>query len=1124
MSIVNAGKNRVFCAPVQETGCFSASGAFLRRRQALFGRVFAFSCRRRASISSPTADVAGWQALADAVIVTFQTARIPTPIADRTSPMPDPSGASATTISVAELESLIQSVDPSVLFLSPRILRRAIKRIGRVPGLGLQVPHRKSLVCSRAALVQAVDAKDLAGARSGSLPEVVILLPRPRPERLARRSRPEVLLQYWRLLFHAQVHRALDQKAAAGKLTETVVRERIDEIGLTSFEEIRQVLEQEKYLAPNAGAGDVYREFAAVYLELFLLAPALLPWYFPSLGLHESIRGVLARDVDAESILARTRPPGAPEPATLQPETDAGVLAVSAKPQAALGEMSHACGFAAADLVQRLRAALHLGDTEAEAWTQALGRLAGPEASSAWTQERRLLYDLQNVCIDSEREVYALDLIEWAASLGRRPIRRLLPGQGLILSVKHLRRALARVPALTLPAAERFALAALLEAALHGAEHRLRERLRPLIEDTLDQVGLCPRDFPERVARQKLTEELLDRVTERGFLNLGDLRDALSRNQLKLPDLASAGEWLGGDPLIEADRRFAEALDGIYRRGEIYMRGLQRLSSAAFATAPGRLFTLFVALPFGGAFFILEGLQHLVNPVAKLLAPPLEAPPEEHLHLLNSYSFVALGVFLLSLLHWPAFRAAVLAALSASARALIWLWLEVPRAIMQQPLVKSMLASRPFLWVKQFLLKPLLWTIPVGVLLAVLPLSRTTGAATSLAWFLGTALLLNSRLGRDLEETASDWLARTWKQIHSDFLPGIFWWIMGLFKGFLETSERLLYAVDEWLRFRAGDGRWAMLVKPVLGAVWFFVTYVIRIFLNLFVEPTVNPIKHFPVVTVAAKLILPIIPGLTHQFETVIGPGAAGVLAGFVIVFVPGLAGFLVWEFKENWKLYRANRAPSLRPVVIGHHGETMMRLLRPGVHSGTIPKQFAKLRKASRRTQRLGGLRAYRRQRRQLLGIEQAVRHFIEREFIFLVNTSKSWTAPHVSLGAIDLATSQIDVELACPSLKSEPARIVFTLKAGVLHASVADAGWLPLLTVEQQRLVHVALAGVCKLGGVDEIDNQVPPAPRFGEIEIPWSLWVETWEREEAGKGLPATFPDGQAFPTGTATGASV
>ena len=39
----------------------------------------------------------------------------------------------------------------------------------------------------------------------------------------------------------------------------------------------------------------------------------------------------------------------------------------------------------------------------------------------------------------------------------------------------------------------------------------------------------------------------------------------------------------------------------------------------------------------------------------------------------------------------------------------------------------------------------------------------------------------------------------------------------------------------------------------MLGLVWFFAAYVIRLYTNLLIEPQVNPIKHFPVVTVAGE-------------------------------------------------------------------------------------------------------------------------------------------------------------------------------------------------------------------------------------------------------------------------------
>src|SRR4051812_29687082 len=138
----------------------------------------------------------------------------------------------------------------------------------------------------------------------------------------------------------------------------------------------------------------------------------------------------------------------------------------------------------------------------------------------------------------------------------------------------------------------------LLAGAVHRAEGHLRDRLRPEIGRTLEETGFAARDLPERVALQKLNEELLDRVVETGFLAMGHLRDALSRNNRKLPDLGGPAEFLAGDRLLRADRRLGTVLDGVYRRGEVYLRALQRLSALAFGTGPGRLLTRYIALPY----------------------------------------------------------------------------------------------------------------------------------------------------------------------------------------------------------------------------------------------------------------------------------------------------------------------------------------------------------------------------------------------------------------------------------------------------------------------------------------------------------------------------------------------
>src|SRR5262249_26335691 len=153
-------------------------------------------------------------------------------------------------------------------------------------------------------------------------------------------------------------------------------------------------------------------------------------------------------------------------------------------------------------------------------------------------------------------------------------------------------------------------------------------------------------------------------------------------------------------------------------------------------------------------------------------------------------------------------------------------------------------------------------------------------------------------------------------------------------------------------RFKVGQPRLALVAKGALGLVWAVVAYVLRFSINLFIEPEVNPIKHFPVVTVVAKILLPfseaMISGISGPASRLVGPPLGVSFAAFAVFILPGFAGFLVWKFKENWALYRSTRPATLREVSIGHHGETMIGFLKPGFHSGTIPKRFTKLRRAA--------------------------------------------------------------------------------------------------------------------------------------------------------------------------------
>src|SRR5262249_15355863 len=141
-------------------------------------------------------------------------------------------------------------------------------------------------------------------------------------------------------------------------------------------------------------------------------------------------------------------------------------------------------------LSARLQKALELSDADAEKWRLALLPLLVFSARGIWSQEARFLYDLQSACVDSERGIYAADLVGWALSLGQLPIKRQLPGHQDVAIVRHLRRAMDRMRYVRLQDADRQRLTQLLAHALDHREHLMRERFRPLIANALDEVGL----------------------------------------------------------------------------------------------------------------------------------------------------------------------------------------------------------------------------------------------------------------------------------------------------------------------------------------------------------------------------------------------------------------------------------------------------------------------------------------------------------------------------------------------------------------------------------------------------------------------------------------------------------
>lgn len=768
-------------------------------------------------------------------------------------------------------------------------------------------------------------------------------------------------------------------------------------------------------------------------------------------------------------------------------------------------------------LVRRLQDALNFNQAAARNWYVSLVGLLLQASQGFWNPDKRLLYDLQKVCVDHEKEIYTVDLMGCATSFGQRPIKRALPNQREVLMSKHLRSATRRLVTSRLTGLERRQLSRLLHEAAHSSEHQMRTRLRPLVESTLEEVELTPQNVPERIAFGKMVEELLDGVANRGFLTMGNMRDAISRSNLKLSDLSGPNQFFRGDKLLQADSQLSRVLDGVYQRGDIYLRWLQRLSAVGFGTLVGRFATRFVFIPYGVAYLTFEAIVHIaellnrpeteeivdaatgVSRMVEGASSPVIISVKEHM---PSIVF-ALGTLLLLIIHVGPFRQflkKVCAYVFSGLRRAMYEW---PARFLRLSAVKRLLRSRAVFFIRKFLIWP---AIPTALVCWALP--RLYEDIPEQPWtnwgivLCAMSVILNSRVGRDVEELSAEWLHSTWNRIRVHILVALFDLVMDFFKRLLEGFDRVLYAVDEWLRFKSGETTLSLGTKAILGVFWAGFTFVARFCVNLLIEPQINPIKHFPVVTVSHKIILPLgLPGglLSQLLQPLFGNHSDTVAINTVFL-IPGVFGFMAWELKSNWQLYKANRGVNLKPVLVGSHGETFIRLMKPGFHSGTLPKLFQRLRRIDRRRSPAEHSLARSKYLDQLHHVHVAVEHFVVREFLQLLKEAPDWNVGDISVARVRLASNNIRIELACPGLSNELLLMVFEEQSGWLVANTLQTGWVKKLDDAQRDTLLAALIGFYKIAGVDMVREQI--AASFAPRRIPYDVMEDglvVWPDDE-------------------------
>ena len=1125
---------------------------------------------------------------------------------------------------VTELRRAVRQSDSGAFLVEPRVTRRIVRELHNYARLSSRIPHTEVQVV-RAPDVRRLTHPDELGLDSfEDLPNPVTLIALPEDSELESASLQDLMEAVWRRLFHGAVDRAIRANLASGRLNASRIRQHIETIGQVEFDEAHAVLVSELRLTDPESRTDAFAEFTAMWWELCRFAPDIIPIWFPSLANRHPATLIPDVQIDPDLLFEATRLYGARQPdLTTQVVRDEAQLsgvrrnwaesghlhpsqrrssrlqkrrqrAVDRSNTVAAGIFAMRCAEAAPSagvraaafedaeedirtLTRRLQQALKFADDEIHAWHDSLRELFRNSTHGFWNADKKLLHDLQKVCLDHERITYQVDLVKWIVAWRRRPLRRPLTSLREVLMAKHLSSSAARLISVRLSGDEREQLAGLLHDAADLAEEQMRQRLRPVVRRTLREVGFYPDNVPEDVAFDKLIEESLDCIAQRGYLTMGYLRDAISRNDLKLADLTDPRDLIRGDHLLRSDDKLDVALDGVYQRGEFYLRWLQVVSSLAFGTGVGRFLTLWVAIPIGGAVVVVEGIVHLIDVMrgaghesaaasATTAAAPMEntsreannddeseltasANPEEAIPdtstalevvdatetellasdnsaaaavsitdstpnnfdrgtpiehsdtpvvttesigvhaapdpniLLQTTERVSLilttGLLLMALIHSPGLRrtmAGLLTALWNLVQTFCW---GIPRKIVQFPPFRWLWRSWLLVVIRRYLIKPglIAWAS-----CGIVPLMFRQ-EPRNWWWVLGTGLLLsiavNSRLGRDTEELVTEWVGNAWHHLRARVVVALFDWIVDFFNWVLAGLERVIYAVDEWLRFHSEETWVSIIAKALIGVVWSFVVFLIRIYVNLLIEPQINPIKHFPVVTVSHKIILPLTvwlhPRIVNVLENFMGIVLANSLVGTTLFLLPGVFGFLVWELTGNWRLYSSNRVWRLRPVVVGSHGETLPRLLRPGFHSGTLPKTFARLRRLERQEPSFKRFSRRRAWRDVLHHAERDVRRFAERDLIRLLDRCSVWHGSGLFVSDVRAASNSLAVLLDSPQIEGGPVELLFQEQSHWIVASVARKGLLNNGSPEQLHSFETALMGFYRKTGIELVREQL-------------------------------------------------
>lgn len=394
-----------------------------------------------------------------------------------------------------------------------------------------------------------------------------------------------------------------------------------------------------------------------------------------------------------------------------------------------------------------------------------------------------------------------------------------------------------------------------------------------------------------------------------------------------------------------------------------------------------------------------------------------------HFSLMNLPGILFLGFLLFLILHtqqgWSIFRQ-LLAGIGSSFR---FLFSALPRAIFRDPSVRQVLTMPMVLWFYRLFLVPmglsLLLTGPFALLFEALSLPRMFSWMLFGAFVLVFLLLLNSPAGRNAWDSLVSRLLTFWQQVRDQWLLGVVRWTLDFFHRMMIGLDYLLFRVDDLLRFHRNEKREIVFFKAIVQSIWAGVSYILRVIIYLMVEPQLNPFKHFPVVTVSHKLLIPYSAAvLVMMRDANYSSWLIWLVTAFFQFGLPGIFGFLVWEFKENWREFKANAPTEPQPLRVGAHGETMDGLLRRGFHSGTLPRLYEKMTTSHERRvafleKEIANIEHH---HEEFHHIEEAVERFVERDLLSGLRLYEPLRdlAPHMETEEVHLYRTHIDLKFA--------------------------------------------------------------------------------------------------------------